>query len=97
MSDIAPLGRFGSSPLDPTGPLQRYTASKPQNGQSKPTGRLSGDRVDFSASAQMLSKLTAQPDVRQNLVDQVRTQIANGSYETPEKLDAALDAMFKEL
>jgi hypothetical protein len=31
------------------------------------------------------------PSVRQNLIDSVRERIANGTYETPEMLDAAIE------
>ncbi|MBX3390911.1 MAG: flagellar biosynthesis anti-sigma factor FlgM [Phycisphaeraceae bacterium] len=58
------------------------------------------DKVELSTEAQVLApwleKLKQIPAVRQDLVDQIRTQIANGSYDTPEKLNAALDGMIDE-
>jgi negative regulator of flagellin synthesis FlgM len=60
----------------------------------------SPDQVELSTEAQVLSpwltKLKQLPAVRQDLVDQVRGQIANGSYDTPEKLDQALNSMIDE-
>ncbi len=38
-------------------------------------------------------RAAAEADNRQALVDRVRQEIAAGTYETPAKLDAALDAM----
>ena len=43
-----------------------------------------------------LSKLRALPEIRQDLVDSVRAQIASGSYDTPDKLDAALDELLSD-
>lgn len=58
------------------------------------------DQVELSTEAQMLSpwldKMKQMPAVRQDLVDQIRAQIANGSYDTPEKLSEALDGMISE-
>lgn len=58
------------------------------------------DKVELSTEAQVLApwleKLKQIPAVRQDLVDQIRTQIASGSYDTPEKLNAALDGMIDE-
>lgn len=58
------------------------------------------DKVELSTEAQVLApwleKLKQIPAVRQDLIDQIRTQIASGSYDTPEKLNAALDGMIDE-
>lgn len=58
------------------------------------------DKVELSTEAQVLApwldKLKQIPAVRQDLVDQIRTQIASGSYDTPEKLNAALDGFIDE-
>ena len=37
------------------------------------------------------------PDIRADLVRRVRREIAAGTYETPEKLDAALDRLLEDL
>lgn len=57
------------------------------------------DRVELSMVAQTLSPFLnqlKQNPVRQELVDQIRQQIAAGVYDTPEKLDQALDAMIDD-
>lgn len=36
-------------------------------------------------------------DIRWSLVSRVRREIEQGGYDTPEKLDAALDAMYDSL
>jgi negative regulator of flagellin synthesis FlgM len=46
--------------------------------------------------ATYLSKLSALPQVRQDLVNSVREQIAAGTYDTPERLDAALNVLLSD-
>jgi Anti-sigma-28 factor, FlgM len=39
------------------------------------------------------ARMTADPDIRLELVARVRQEIRAGTYDTPEKLEAALDRM----
>ncbi|MBK9188306.1 MAG: flagellar biosynthesis anti-sigma factor FlgM [Phycisphaerales bacterium] len=55
------------------------------------------DKVEVSELASYLSKLRDMPAVRQDLVDRVKSEIAGGTYLTPEKLDAALAELAREL
>jgi len=55
------------------------------------------DRVELSDRARYLSKLAALPDVRTELVDRVRREIQDGSYETDQKLDAAVRNLADDL
>jgi negative regulator of flagellin synthesis FlgM len=45
----------------------------------------------------MLDGIGQLPEIRHERVDEIRRQIAAGSYETPEKLELALDRMLDEL
>jgi negative regulator of flagellin synthesis FlgM len=56
------------------------------------------DRLELSGTdhAQMLGKLQAN-DIRWDKVNAIKAQIANGSYETDDKLDAAADKLLDEL
>lgn len=49
------------------------------------------DEVQISSSARMMDELSRTSGVRQERIEQIRQEIADGSYDTPEKLDAALD------
>ena len=54
------------------------------------------DRVDISPAAE--AAMAAQSgDIRHDLVNHIREQIAAGTYVTPEKLDIALDRMLDEM
>jgi len=37
------------------------------------------------------------PEIRRDLVERVRAEIAAGTYETPERIDAAIDALLAEM
>jgi negative regulator of flagellin synthesis FlgM len=55
------------------------------------------DQLDFSVEAQELlasqSASSSNTEIRADRVATIRQQIADGTYETPEKLSAALDRL----
>jgi negative regulator of flagellin synthesis FlgM len=55
------------------------------------------DHVEISPLGQMLDGIDRIPDIRQDKVDEIRRQIAANAYESPEKLELALDRMLDEL
>ncbi len=55
------------------------------------------DQLDLSAAAQHLEQIGSMPDVRADRVSQLRAQIANGTYETADKLDLAMNRLLDEL
>jgi len=55
------------------------------------------DRVEISPLGQMLDGISRLPEIRHEKVEEVRRQIASGVYETPEKLELALDRLLDEL
>lgn len=68
--------------------------SGPATGTS--TGAIS-DQLDISDAGQLLDKMSSLPDIRQDRVSQIRAQIANGTYETDDKLGAAVDNLLDEI
>ncbi len=46
---------------------------------------------------QMLDGIGQLPEIRHEKVDEIRRQLATDSYESPEKLELALDRMLDEL
>ncbi|MEX2218183.1 MAG: flagellar biosynthesis anti-sigma factor FlgM [Phycisphaerales bacterium] len=92
MSDIAPVSGVPSDRFD-TAPAPGYG---PATRSAQPTRRPS-DRVELSDRARLLSKLNAMPDIRQDLVDRIRREIAEGSYDSAERMDRAIDALTQEM
>ncbi len=86
MSDISPIGRPSGTTLNSTERVQRHDPRPGSPSRGK-------DKAEFSTTAQMLSKMADMPEVRQDLVDRVRSEIKLGNYETPEKIDAAIDSL----
>jgi flagellar biosynthesis anti-sigma factor FlgM len=75
--------------------------AKPSQGTEAVTSSsaLAADQLDLSAEAQALGDVQgagaaeASTGIRQNKVDAIRQAIANGSYESPEKMSGALDRL----
>ena len=55
------------------------------------------DQLDISPAAEAAAQAAESGTIRSDLVARVRQEIASGTYETPEKMDAALDRLLDEL
>lgn len=55
------------------------------------------DQVEISPLGQMLDGISRLPEIRHEKVEEIRKQIASGIYETPAKLELALDRLMDEL
>jgi negative regulator of flagellin synthesis FlgM len=55
------------------------------------------DRVDISPAAEAAIKLAEGGQDRQDLVNLIRSQIANGTYDTPEKMDIAMERLLDQI
>jgi negative regulator of flagellin synthesis FlgM len=55
------------------------------------------DSVDISPAAEAAVQAAEAGPVRMELVNQIRAQIAAGTYETPDKLEIALDRLLDEI
>ena len=76
--------------------MQRAHAGKSGAESAGSTTSLK-DTVSFSEEALRLSEVTQtgseSPRIRFDLVNRVRAEIAAGTYDTPEKMDIALERM----
>lgn len=82
---------YGNNGLNMVRPDQRANGTG-----ATPAGFKPQDQVEFSEAAQQLSN-SQQPDIRMDKVNQIRQAIAQGTYETPEKIDVVVDRLFKEM
>ncbi len=55
------------------------------------------DQVEISPLGQMLDGISRLPEIRHERVEEIRRQIVSGTYETPEKLELALDRLLDEM
>ncbi|MGB1125225.1 MAG: flagellar biosynthesis anti-sigma factor FlgM [Phycisphaeraceae bacterium] len=90
MSDINPITRPQQTTFE--------SASKraASNGDTASATR-SSDRVELSEQARLLSKLKQLPEVREGLVNSVKSQIEAGNYDTAERFDTAINALLDDL
>lgn len=94
MSNISSVGSVN------TGRNVETRSARPGTESSRPEAALrrAPDRVELSTTAKTyLEKLKAMPEVRQDLIDSTRSQIAANAYESDEKLDGAIDELLKDL
>jgi len=101
MNDFAPVN---SSSVRLHTPIQRVAADRNSAARANTKDiaattaiRRGSDRVDLSATARLIDKLKNGGPLRNELVAQVRSQIENGSYDTPQKLNAAIDELLTDL
>lgn len=90
MPDIAHIGpSIGST---------SFAASRPAHDALRPEApRHAADRVEISDHARHLERLRSLPDVRRAKVEEIRDSIARGTYDTPERMSAALQRLLDEL
>jgi len=55
------------------------------------------DVVEISSVAKLAAKIQDIPEVRGELVARVKSQIEAGAYETPERIEIAVDKLMDEL
>jgi negative regulator of flagellin synthesis FlgM len=56
-----------------------------------------GDRLDISEAGQIASRMAEIPDIRGERVQSIRAAILDGTYETEDKLNAAVDQLLDEI
>jgi negative regulator of flagellin synthesis FlgM len=84
-------GPQGIRPPHHAGQVDRASPAK--------TGPIAGpvDKVEISPAAEEAIRIAEAAEDRQSLVARIRQQIAAGTYETPEKLNAAVDRLLDQL
>ena len=55
------------------------------------------DVVETSSIAELTARIQELPEVRMGVVHRVRQEIADGRYETPERLEVTVDRLLEEL
>jgi len=87
VNGVQPAG--GAGAVEPVGKAISANPAAPSQGIA--------DVVEISQAAQLTAKLQATPAIRADLVEKVKAEIAAGTYETPERLQVAVDRLLKDL
>ena len=85
----------GVNPLWAPKPIEPTNAVVPNAAPGAPEGV--SDVVEISAAASLADKVRQIPEVRAELIARVRDEIEAGTYETPERLDAAVEKLLEDL
>ena len=81
------------SPQSISGPhFSQKTAGAQSTGSA-----AKADRVEISPAASAALEAAESGQVRTDLVNLIRGQIAAGTYDTPDKMNAAMDRLFDQI
>ena len=92
MPEIPSIGHGGVGPINRTAGRSAATSSTTPRDIAEPRG----DRVELSEHARLLDRLRQLPEVRTELLERFRQEIAAGTYLTPEKIDAAIERLLQD-
>ena len=91
MHIYGPAHLHGAQPISsPHNPRVSKPSAPNQGGQIQ-------DELDISDAGRLMEQAKGVPEIRQDLVERIRGQIADGTYETRDKLDIALDRLLDEI
>jgi negative regulator of flagellin synthesis FlgM len=86
----------GPSHVHGAQPINRPHAARPAE-SPQATGADLTDRLDLSEAGQIAARMAEIPDVRADRVADIRAALANGTYETADKLDTAVERLLDEI
>ena len=87
VNGVQPAG--GAGAIEPVGRAISANPAAPSQGVS--------DVVEISLAARLTAKLQETPAIRADLVERVKAEIASGAYETPERIQIAVERLLKDL
>ncbi len=91
MQVYGPTHLHGASPINPP-----HTSRVSQAAETTSSAPIQ-DELQISNAGMLMEQIGNIPSIRQDRVAEIRQQIANGLYETPEKLDVALERLLDEI
>jgi anti-sigma28 factor (negative regulator of flagellin synthesis) len=86
------------SPIGSNPPITRLQGSKATviSQRSQDVGTSTADTVEISDSARYLGEIKKNP-VREAKVQEMKSLIATGQFETPERINGTVDRLLEEL
>lgn len=92
--DVTSTGSVGGA-----GAVRPVQLNPVHSAESCPVSGLESprDEVSISSAARLLEQARIDPNIRAERLAEIRTAIANGTYETPAKLEAAVERLLDEV
>ena len=88
---------YGPAHLHGAQPINPPHAARANRPAEIPGAGSIQDELQLSEAGQLMDKARDLPDVRWDRVNQIRAQIAEGTYETEEKMQVALGRLLDEI
>ena len=88
---------YGLSQIHGPQPLGAPHGARLAQPMTRPETPQIADEVDISEAARLAEQVRQMPDFREDRIEAVRNQIADGTYETRDKLDVALERLLDEI
>ena len=87
----------GVNSARPTAPVQRPEIAPANSEVAAARPAVVRDEVEISSAGKLLDDASRMPGVREQRLEQIKQAIEAGTYETPEKLEMALNRMLEKL
>jgi negative regulator of flagellin synthesis FlgM len=88
---------YGPSQLHGPQAISAPHGARQAQPMARPEAAQSADEVNISEAARLVEQVQQMPEMREDRVEAVRQQIAAGTYETRDKLDAAVSRLLDEI
>ncbi len=95
MSDASPISQSTATPV--TRLNGKPTSTGASTRAEVPGAARAGDELELSNRAVLLSRLRELPAIRADLVQRIKSEIDSGAYDTPDKIETALDALVQDI
>jgi negative regulator of flagellin synthesis FlgM len=87
----------GLSSASPTSPLSRPETAAGREDPQAATATSPKDEVEISAVGKMLDDASRTPGIREQRLAEIKAAIEAGTYESPEKIELAVNRMVEQL
>jgi negative regulator of flagellin synthesis FlgM len=88
---------YGPTQLHGAQPISAPHTARATTAASSTGSTAVSDQLDISSAGQLLDKINQLPSIRQDRVSQLRAAIAQGTYETDDKLGTAVNRLLDEI
>lgn len=97
MNDFAPLDISTNRLQGVYNKPHHQRGAQAGNNRLAPQVQRAADRVELSDTARIIDRLRNGDVERQDLIAQVRAEIENGRYESPDKINEAIEELLIDL